>query len=163
MLSFYLKLKTKLQNSYFLGASIYNDDNILALDFLKTTDTYDKIRYKLIFEITTEPDIHFEYPFECDQTGGIFKIPSTITKYAHVYRIALVIVENIEPTNEGNLPTHTEVFSSYAWEGAVKKSFFDLNAIKRALYLESDQLHRNRSGAEKGAQKNSPFSQVESF
>ena len=49
--SFYLKLKTKLQNSYFLGASIYNNDNILALDFLKTTDTYDKIRYKLIFEI----------------------------------------------------------------------------------------------------------------
>ena len=26
--SFYLKLKTKLQNSYFLGASIYNNDNI---------------------------------------------------------------------------------------------------------------------------------------
>lgn len=96
--------------------------------------------YKLIFESTTEPAIHFEYPFECDQTGGIFKIPSTITKYAHIYRIALVIVENIEPTNEGNLPTHTEVFSSYAWEGAVKKSFFDLNAIKRALSLESDQL-----------------------
>ena len=40
--------------------------------------------YKLIFESTTEPAIHFEYPFECDQTGGIFKIPSTITKYAHV-------------------------------------------------------------------------------
>ena len=70
--------------------------------------------YKLIFESTTEPAIHFEYPFECDQTGGIFKIPSTITKYAHIYRIALVIVENIEPANEGNLPTHTEVFSSYA-------------------------------------------------
>ena len=48
---FYIKLKTKLQNSYFLGASILNNDNILVLDFLKTTDTYDKIRYKLVFEI----------------------------------------------------------------------------------------------------------------
>ena len=96
--------------------------------------------YKLIFESTTEPAIHFEYPFECDQTGGIFKIPSTITKYAHIYRIALVIVENTETTNEGNVSTHTEVFSSYAWEGAVKQSFFDLNAIEEALSLESDQL-----------------------
>ena len=96
--------------------------------------------YKLIFESTTEPAIHFEYPFECDQTGGIFKIPSTITKYAHIYRIALVIVENTETTDEGNVSTHTEVFSSYAWEGAVKESFFDLNAIEEALSLESDQL-----------------------
>lgn len=94
--------------------------------------------YKLIFESTTEPAIHFEYPFECDQTGGIFKIPSTITKYAHIYRIALVIVEEVKTT--GNISSHTEVFSSYAWEGAVKQSFFDLNAIKRAISLETDQL-----------------------
>lgn len=94
--------------------------------------------YKLIFESITEPAIHFEYPFECDQTGGVFKIPSTITKYAHIYRIALVIVEEVKTT--GNISSHTEVFSSYAWEGAVKQSFFDLNAIKRAISLETDQL-----------------------
>ena len=94
--------------------------------------------YKLIFESTTEPAIHFEYPFECDQTGGTFKIPSTITKYAHTYRIALVIVEEIKTT--GNISSHTEVFSSYSWEGIVKSSFYDLNAIKRALSLDTDQL-----------------------
>ena len=94
--------------------------------------------YKLIFESTTEPAIHFEYPFECDQTGGTFKIPSTITKYAHTYRIALVIVEETKTT--GNISSHTEVFSSYSWEGIVKSSFYDLNAIKRALSLDTDQL-----------------------
>lgn len=94
--------------------------------------------YKLIFESTTEPAIHFEYPFECDQTGGTFKIPSTITKYAHTYRIALVIVEEVKTT--GNISSHTEVFSSYSWEGIVKNSFYDLNAIKRALSLDTDQL-----------------------
>ena len=94
--------------------------------------------YKLIFESTTEPAIHFEYPFECDQTGGTFKIPSTITKYAHTYHIALVIVEEAKTT--GNISSHTEVFSSYSWEGIVKSSFYDLNAIKRALSLDTDQL-----------------------
>lgn len=94
--------------------------------------------YKLIFESTTEPAIHFEYPFECDQTGGTFKIPATITKYAHTYRIALVIVEEVKTT--GNISSHTEVFSSYSWEGIVKSSFYDLNAIKRALSLDTDQL-----------------------
>lgn len=94
--------------------------------------------YKLIFESTSEPAIHFEYPFECDQTGGTFKIPSTITKYAHTYRIALVIVEEVKTT--GNISSHTEVFSSYSWEGIVKSSFYDLNAIKRALSLDTDQL-----------------------
>lgn len=96
--------------------------------------------YKLIFESINEPAIHFEYPFDCDQTGGIFKIPSTITKYAHIYRIALVIVENITPADGGNIVNHTEVFSSYSWEGAVKKSFYDLNALKHALFLDTDQL-----------------------
>lgn len=48
---FYSRLKTKLLNSCLLGASTFNDDNILKLDFLKTTDTYDKIHYSLIFEI----------------------------------------------------------------------------------------------------------------
>ena len=94
--------------------------------------------YKLIFESTTEPAIHFEYPFKCDQTGGTFKIPATITKYAHTYRIALVIVEEAKTT--GNISSHTEVFSSYSWEGIVKSSFYDLNAIKRALSLDTDQL-----------------------
>lgn len=48
---FFAKLKAKLSNAYFLGASILNEDNILVLDFIKTTDTYDKIHYKLVFEI----------------------------------------------------------------------------------------------------------------
>lgn len=94
--------------------------------------------YKFIFESITEPAIHFEYPFDCDQTGGIFEIPSTITKYAHIYRIALVIVEKVQAT--GNIAAHTEIFGSYSWEGAVKSSSFDLNALKRALTLDTDQL-----------------------
>ena len=49
--AFFLRLKGKLLNSLFLKASIYNDDNILELEFIKTTDTYDKIHYSLIFEI----------------------------------------------------------------------------------------------------------------
>lgn len=49
--AFFLRLKAKLLNSLFLKASIYNDDNILELEFIKTTDTYDKIHYSLIFEI----------------------------------------------------------------------------------------------------------------
>lgn len=49
--SFFLRLKAKLLNSLFLKASIYNEDNILELEFIKTTDTYDKIHYSLFFEI----------------------------------------------------------------------------------------------------------------
>ena len=49
--SFFVRLKTKLLNSLFIKASLYNDDNILELEFVKTTDTYDKIHYSLLFEI----------------------------------------------------------------------------------------------------------------
>ena len=49
--NFYTKLKTKLLNSCLLSASTLNNDNILVLEFLKTTDTYDKMHYKLVFEI----------------------------------------------------------------------------------------------------------------
>ena len=48
---FYTRLKTKLLNSCLIRASTFNGDNILKLDFIKTTDTYDKIHYSLIFEI----------------------------------------------------------------------------------------------------------------
>lgn len=52
MNSFLLKsLKHHLLNSKFLNASLGNDDNILVLEFIKTTDTYDKIRYTLIAEL----------------------------------------------------------------------------------------------------------------
>lgn len=44
-------LKTKLLNSCFIEASIYNDDSIIDLKFIKTTDTYDKIEYHLLFEM----------------------------------------------------------------------------------------------------------------
>ena len=49
--AFYQRIKNKLLNACLLGASILNNDNILMLEFLKTTDTYDRIRYFLIFEI----------------------------------------------------------------------------------------------------------------
>ena len=49
--SFFVRLKNKLLNSLFIKASLYNDDNILELEFVKTTDTYDKIHYSLLFEI----------------------------------------------------------------------------------------------------------------
>lgn len=49
--AFHQKLKAKLLNACFINASVVNDDNILSLEFVKTTDTYDKIRYFLIFEI----------------------------------------------------------------------------------------------------------------
>lgn len=49
--SFFQRLKSKLQNANFRKASVYNDDNILCLEFYKTSDTYDKYHYFLIFEI----------------------------------------------------------------------------------------------------------------
>ena len=45
------KLKTKLNNSKFIGASVINNDNIVKFDFVKTTDTYDKISFSLIIEL----------------------------------------------------------------------------------------------------------------
>ena len=44
-------LKTKLLNSCFIEASVYNEDSIIDLKFIKTTDTYDKIEYHLLFEL----------------------------------------------------------------------------------------------------------------
>ena len=49
--SFITRLKNKLIGSYLLKASLLNDDNIISLDFIKTTDTYDKEFYTLIFEV----------------------------------------------------------------------------------------------------------------
>lgn len=48
---FYSRLKSKLLNACLIDASLVNNDNILKLDFLKTTDTYDKVHYSLVFEI----------------------------------------------------------------------------------------------------------------
>lgn len=48
---FFQSLKNKLLNSKFLGASLYNQDSIVDFHFLKTTDTYDKIDYHLLFEV----------------------------------------------------------------------------------------------------------------
>ncbi len=44
-------LKNKLMNSCFIEASLYNDDSIIDFKFIKTTDTYDKIEYHLLFEV----------------------------------------------------------------------------------------------------------------
>ncbi len=49
--SFYIKLKAKLLNACLTNAYVLNNDNIIVLEFNKTTDTYDKVHYKLIFEI----------------------------------------------------------------------------------------------------------------
>jgi predicted ribosome quality control (RQC) complex YloA/Tae2 family protein len=48
---FFQHLKTKLFNAYFKEATILNDDNILCLKFMKTTDAYDKIPYDLVIEL----------------------------------------------------------------------------------------------------------------
>lgn len=45
------KLKTKLNNSKFIGASLINNDNIVKFNFIKTTDTYDKISFTLVIEL----------------------------------------------------------------------------------------------------------------
>ena len=49
--AFFQHLKTRLLNAYFIGCEIINNDNIIAFNFVKTNDTYDKIEYKLIFEM----------------------------------------------------------------------------------------------------------------
>jgi len=48
---FFQHLKAKLFNAYFKEATLLNDDNILCLRFIKTTDTYDKIPYDLVIEL----------------------------------------------------------------------------------------------------------------
>ena len=48
---FHIKLKSKLLNACFIEAKIINKDNIVSFEFIKTTDTYDKIHYFLVFEI----------------------------------------------------------------------------------------------------------------
>jgi len=48
---FFQHLKARLMNASFRGSNILNSDNILVLDFIKTTDTYDKINYNLMIEL----------------------------------------------------------------------------------------------------------------
>lgn len=48
---FFQRIKTKLINALFKGAKLVNSDNILQLEFIKTTDAYDKIPYSLIIEL----------------------------------------------------------------------------------------------------------------
>ena len=45
------KLKNRVMNAFLLNAELLNDDHILVLDFIKTSDTYDKSHYRFIFEI----------------------------------------------------------------------------------------------------------------
>lgn len=49
--NFLNRLKNRLMNSYLIDAKLCNDDNIVAFDFIKTTDTYDKYHFTLIFEL----------------------------------------------------------------------------------------------------------------
>lgn len=44
-------LRNKLLNSCFIEATLKNDDSIIDFKFIKTTDTYDKIEYHLLFEL----------------------------------------------------------------------------------------------------------------
>ena len=44
-------LRNKLLNSCFIEASLTNEDSIVDFKFIKTTDTYDKIEYHLLFEL----------------------------------------------------------------------------------------------------------------
>ena len=48
--NFLNKLKSRLMNSYLIDVSLANEDNIVSFDFIKTTDTYDKFKYKLMVE-----------------------------------------------------------------------------------------------------------------
>ena len=48
---FFQHLKSKLMNAMFRGSTLINNDNILCLSFIKTTDTYDKVSYDLIVEL----------------------------------------------------------------------------------------------------------------
>lgn len=48
---FFQRLKNKIMNSSFKGCYLLNNDNIICLQLLKTTDTYDKILYKLVIEL----------------------------------------------------------------------------------------------------------------
>src|SRR5574344_664522 len=49
--TFFQHLKSRLMNASFRGSNVLNSDNILVLDFVKTTDTYDKINYNLVLEL----------------------------------------------------------------------------------------------------------------
>lgn len=47
---FYKTLKTKILNARFNDLYLLDDDNIIVFEFVKTSDTYDKIKYLLVFE-----------------------------------------------------------------------------------------------------------------
>src|SRR5574344_1339587 len=49
--SFFARIKQKILNSKLLCIEVINNDNIVCFSFLKTTDTYDKIIYKLYVEL----------------------------------------------------------------------------------------------------------------
>ena len=49
--SFFARIKQKILNSKLLSIEVINNDNIVCFSFLKTTDTYDKIIYKLYVEL----------------------------------------------------------------------------------------------------------------
>lgn len=49
--TFFQHLKSRIMNATFHGARVLNSDNILCFDFVKTTDTYDKVPYTLIIEL----------------------------------------------------------------------------------------------------------------
>lgn len=45
------RIKSKLHGAFLESVDLVNNDNIIKLNFIKTTDTYDKIHYSFIFEI----------------------------------------------------------------------------------------------------------------
>lgn len=49
--AFINRLKTKLLNAHLIKSEVFNDDNILSLEFRKTTDTYDKLTYFIYIEL----------------------------------------------------------------------------------------------------------------
>lgn len=49
--AFFQKIKSRIFNAFLLKVSLLNNDNIVCLDFIKTTDAYDKIKYQLVIEL----------------------------------------------------------------------------------------------------------------
>lgn len=93
-------IKNKLLNSHFIDISTINNDNIVKMDFIKTTETYDKIHYSLIVELfKANPNIIL---LEEDKISFALRYRGIETKHPIIHGLSYLPPQKISEFKEFN-------------------------------------------------------------
>ena len=114
------KMKSKLLGAFLEDAEILNNDNILCLSFVKTTDTYDRIRIKMIFEIfKANSNLIF---IEDEAISDALRIKSLETKHPTIVGLKYLPPDKIGESKE---LTKNELFGFHNYVANIENKYLN--------------------------------------